>query len=161
MQKQKLTNLLLFIIGTELVGALSGIISGGNFRTFYNALQQPPLAPPGWVFPAAWGILYALMGISAYLIYQTKHPKRKMALIIYGMQLFVNFLWSPIFFRLHSLTGATIVIFLLLAAVVVMLLYFRQIQKHAAWFNLPYLLWTMYAAYLTVGILVLNPNNTA
>ncbi len=156
MQKQKLTNLLLFIIGTELVGALSGIVTGGNFRTVYTTLNQPPFAPPGWLFPVAWSILYALMGISAYLIYQTAHPKRKTALILYGIQLFVNFLWSPVFFRLQSRIGATVVILLLLALIVVMLVYFRQIRKAAAWLNLPYLLWTAFAAYLTIGFLLLN-----
>lgn len=156
MQKQKLTNLLLFIVGTELTGALSGIVSGGNFRTFYNALNQPPLAPPGWVFPVAWGILYALMGISAFLIWQTEHIRRKPALILYGVQLFVNFLWSPVFFRFHSLVGATVIILLLFALIIAMLLVFGHIRKSAAWLNLPYLLWVAFASYLTIGFLVLN-----
>ncbi len=156
MQKQKATDLLLFVVGTELVGALSGIISGRNFKVFYNSLNQPPFAPPGWLFPVMWVILYALMGISAWLIHQTEHPQRKSALILYFIQLFVNFLWSPVFFGLQSLAGATVVILLLLILIILMILRFRNIRKSAALLNIPYLLWTLFAAYLTVGFLVLN-----
>ncbi|MDE6004349.1 MAG: tryptophan-rich sensory protein [Oscillospiraceae bacterium] len=156
MKKQKLTNLLLFIVGTELVGALSGIISGKNFKTFYQSLNQPPFAPPEWLFPVAWGILYAIMGISAYLIYQTKHTNKTIAFKIYLLQLFVNFLWSPVFFRFKSLTGATIIISILLILIIIMLISFWKINKKASLLNLPYLLWTTFATYLTIGILVLN-----
>lgn len=156
MGKQKLTNLLLWVVGTELVGALSGIAAGGNFSAFYNALNQPPFAPPGWLFPAAWGILYALMGISAYLIWSSGHKGSKQALVLYGIQLFVNFLWSPVFFGLKSFAGATIVILVLLALVAMMIISFWRIRKPAALLNIPYLLWLVYAGYLTIGVLVLN-----
>ena len=156
MQKQKTTNLLLFVIGTELIGALSGIVSGGNFKTFYNSLNQPPFAPPGWLFPVMWAILYATMGVSAYLVYQSEHSRKESALILYFIQLFLNFLWSPVFFRFKSLTGATVVILLLLILVILMIVRFWGIRKSAALLNIPYLLWIIFAAYLTIGFLLLN-----
>lgn len=156
MRKQKLTNLLLCIIGTELVGALSGIMAGGNFAGYYRSLRLPPCAPPGWLFPVAWAVLYALMGMTAYLIYSTPHRNRRKALMLYGVQLLVNFLWTPIFFGLHFLAGAVIVILLLLVLVVLMIVRFLSIRRLSAWLNVPYLLWVMYASFLTIGIWVLN-----
>lgn len=156
MKKEKLTTLLIFVIGTELIGALSGLLSGGNFSAFYKSLEQPPFAPPGWLFPVMWVILYALMGISAYQIYESEEIGRKRALILYGIQLAVNFSWSIVFFRFKSLLGAVIVIVLLLILVAAMIVLFYKIKKSAAYLNIPYLLWTAFAAYLTIGIYLLN-----
>ena len=156
MKKEKLTTLLIFIIGTELVGALSALFSGKNFSAFYQSLNQPPLAPPGWLFPVMWAILYVLMGISAYQIYESEHSLRRNALLLYGIQLAVNFSWSIVFFRFKSLLGALLVIILLLILVALMMLLFGRIRKSAAWLNLPYLLWTAFATYLTIGIFLLN-----
>ncbi len=154
--KQKWTNLLLFIVGTELVGALSALLAGGNFSAFYQTLQRPPFAPPGWLFPVMWGILYALMGISAFLIWESDSFRRKPALILYGAQLFANFLWSPVFFGLKWLLGAAIVIVTMLVLIIAMMTAFLRICRSAAYLNIPYLLWTVFAAYLTIGVLILN-----
>ena len=154
--KQKWTNLLLFIVGTELVGALSAILAGGNFSAYYQSLQQPPFAPPGWLFPVMWAILYALMGISAFLIWESTSFRKKTALALYGAQLFANFLWSPVFFGLKSNLGATIVVIAMLLLVIAMIVSFFRIRRPAAYLNIPYLLWTMFATYLTIGVLVLN-----
>lgn len=156
MKRSKITNLLIFIISAELIGVLSAVFSGGNFRSFYSSLNQPPFAPPAWLFPVAWGILYALMGISAFLIDESGHDLKRKALTIYWVQLFVNFLWSPVFFGFKSLTGAVVVIALLLILIIVMMVYFGKIRKSALYLNIPYLLWVMYATYLTIGVRVLN-----
>ncbi len=154
--KENITDLLLFIIGTGLVGAASSLLSEGNFKSFYNSLSKPPFAPPGWVFSVAWVILYIIMAVSAYMIYSTGHPDKGKALVIYVGQLFVNFLWSPVFFRFKSLVGAAIVVTVLLFMVAAMMKSFFKINKTAALINVPYLLWTAYALYLTYGFLVLN-----
>lgn len=156
MKRSKITNLLIFIVSAELVGVLSAVVSGGNFKAFYSSLNQPPFAPPAWLFPVAWGILYALMGISAFLIDESGHDLKQKALVIYWVQLFINFLWSPVFFGLKSLTGAVVVIVLLLMAVSVMILTFWKIRKSSAYLNIPYILWVAYATYLTIGVRVLN-----
>ena len=154
--KQKWTNVLLWIVGTELVGALSAMLAGGNFSAFYQSLNEPPLSPPGWLFAVMWGILYALMGISAFLIWESASFRKKTALILYGAQHFANFLWSPVFFGLRSLVGAAIVVVAMLILVIAMIVAFFRIRRSAAYLNIPYLLWTMFATYLTVGVLVLN-----
>jgi tryptophan-rich sensory protein len=154
--KQKWTNLLLWVVGTELAGALSALLSGGNFSAFYQSLNQPPFAPPGWLFPVMWAILYALMGISAFLIWESSSARRKNALLLYGAQLLANCLWSPVFFGLKSLRGATAVVIALLLLLIAMVTVFLRIRPLAAYLNVPYLFWTVFAAYLTIGVLVLN-----
>lgn len=154
--KIKWTDLIIWIIGTELAGALSAMLAGGDFSSFYHTLEKPPFAPPGWLFPVAWAILYALMGASAYLIWGSSSPLRKKALILYGSQLLANFLWTPVFFGLKSLRGAAVIVIFLLILIAAMIISFRRINRKAACLNIPYLLWSVYAAYLTIGILLLQ-----
>ena len=154
--KIRCTDLIIWIVGTELVGTLSALISGGNFSDFYNSLQQPPLAPPAWLFPVMWSILYALMGASAYLIWEKDDTRKKGAIILYGAQLFANFLWSPVFFGLKSLKGATAVVIAMLILIIAIIFSFLRINKTSAYLNIPYLLWTIFAAYLTIGVTLLQ-----
>ena len=154
--KHRITDALIWVVGTELVGAASAIVAGGGFSAYYASLVRPPLAPPGWLFPVAWAILYALMGLSAHLVHRSGSDGTRAALGLYAAQLLANFLWSPVFFGLKSLAGATVVALVLLVLVIAMVVVFGRIVRRAALLNVPYLLWTMYAAYLTVGVLVLN-----
>ena len=156
MKKFRVTELLISIVSAELVGALSALVSGGQFREFFAALEKPPFAPPAWLFPVAWAILYALMGYSAYLIYIADSNGRNKALKIYSAQLFVNFLWSPVFFGMKSFIGGLIVIILLDITVAMMICAFSKVRKKSALINLPYMLWCIYATYLTAGIYMLN-----
>lgn len=157
MKKIKLTELLIFIVSADLAGALSGLIAG-NFSGFYQTLIKPPLSPPGWIFPIVWSILYALMGISAFLIYSADSPDKtkKVPYLIYTAQLFVNFMWSIIFFRFKLLWAATAVIILLLILIISMLISFCKIRPSAAYINIPYLLWVAFALYLNISIAILN-----
>lgn len=157
MKKIQWTELLIFIIGTELVGALSSLLSG-NFSSFYSELIRPPLAPPGILFPIVWAILYALMGISAYMIYvsDASNGEKKKALTLYAIQLFVNFMWSIVFFRFEQIGAAFAVLVLLIILVVMMIVSFYKIRPLAGYLNIPYLLWIIFAAYLNLGFLILN-----
>lgn len=155
MKKRKITELLIFIIGTELVGALSGLLAGNSF-SFYQELVKPPLAPPGWLFPVMWVILYALMGISVFLIYTSDAKGKTRAFVIYALQLFVNFMWPIVFFRFEMLGLSVTVILTLLVLLIVMLVLFYQIRPAAAYLNVPYLLWILFASYLNIGILLFN-----
>lgn len=158
MKKIKWTDLIIFVAGTELVGALSALFAGG-FSGFYKDTIQPPLAPPSAVFPVVWGILYALMGISAYLVYtgsEDDSTLRRTALGLYIVQLAVNFSWSIIFFRFRAFTAAAAVAVLLALLVFAMTAAFARVSKPAAWLNVPYLLWSIFAAYLAIGTALLN-----
>lgn len=155
MKRQKITERLIFIAATELVGALSGILAGNSF-SFYRELIKPPFSPPSWLFPVMWAILYALMGISAFMIYASDAKEKWKALIVYGTQLFVNFMWSIVFFRFQLLGLSVAVILTLLALVLTMITIFRKIRPVAAYLNIPYLLWIIFASYLNIGILLFN-----
>ena len=144
MKKPKITELLIFIVATELVGALSGLLAGNSF------------SPPGWLFPVMWAILYALMGISAFIIYTSNAKEKCPAFIIYGTQLFVNFMWSIVFFRFKMLRLSVAVILTLLGLIIAMIIIFHRIRPSAAYLNIPYLLWILFASYLNIGILLLN-----
>lgn len=155
MKKINITELLIFIVSAELTGALSRLLSGNSFE-FFEILTKPPFSPPGWIFPIVWFILYALMGFAAYLIYKSDSKGRNSALVIYWAQLFLNFLWSIVFFR-FNLTGLSVAVILaLLVMVTFMILKFGKINTKAAAINIPYLLWLLYASYLNIGILLLN-----
>ena len=156
-KKINITDLLIFIISAELVGVLSALFSG-SFKGFYAKLVRPPLSPPGWVFPAVWTILYAIMGISAYMIYSAKayDDEKRKALTVYWVQLFVNFSWSIVFFRMRLLNTAVIVIIALLVLIAVMIKMFLKIRPIAGYINIPYLVWVAFAAYLNIATAILN-----
>lgn len=156
MKQIKWSELLISIGIAELTGILSAVLSG-NSRGFYEELVQAPLAPPGIVFPLVWTVLYALMGVSAYLIEQSGDGVKKQgAQRVYAAQLFVNFLWSIVFFRFERIGLSVLLILLLIALVVLMIYRFYKIKPLAAYLNLPYLLWLLFAAYLNIGVFVLN-----
>lgn len=151
------TKSLLIALGLPLaVGGLSTLLSGG--MSSYAQLVKPPLSPPGWLFPVVWTILYLLMGYASYRVYTSNAPQaqKRRALLFYGAQLVLNFLWSPVFFGLGWLLPA----FFLLAALWVLILItanlFSQIDKLAGDLLIPYLLWVAFAGYLNFAFSLLN-----
>ncbi len=157
MKKHSIVDLLIYIVSAEAVGTLSALFSGG-FGDFYTKYEKPPLLPPAWLFPVVWTILYALMGISAYLIKTSDGDdySKSRALKLYWIQLAVNFSWSIVFFRFEALWAAVAVILLLLALIIAMILSFKKIRPSAAYINIPYLLWVTFASYLTIAIAIIN-----
>ena len=140
-----------------LVGIVSGLLTR-NAMTQFELLNQPPLAPPAWLFPVVWTILYTLMGVSAYLI-QTSDAvenEKSDALTIYYYQLIVNFLWPVFFFNFGWYLFSFFWLLLLWALVIWMIWRFNKINKWAAYLNIPYLLWLTFAAYLNFAIWRLN-----
>ena len=154
MKNIRWTELLISVIAAELTGAVSALLSG-NFRDTYASLAQPPLSPPAAVFPVVWTILYALMGISAYIVWQSSNSNIT-AKKLYIAQLAVNFSWSIIFFRFSAFGIAAFTAVLLFALVAAMAVSFSRISQLAAKLNVPYIIWSAYAAYLAVGTFILN-----
>ena len=153
--KIKYTELFIFIVSAELVGALSALITG-DFAGFFDRYASPLLMPPAWLFPVVWAVLYALMGISAYLTYFSDgSADKKRALWIYAAQLAVNFSWSIVFFKYEKLWAGAVII-LLIVLVMLMITAFKKISPTAAWLNVPYLLWLIFAAYLNIATAVIN-----
>lgn len=147
-------SLIINILVPVLLGALVGFLSGSS--NGYEDMIQPSFAPPGIVFPIVWTILYTLMGISSYLIYQTNDSSKDKALFIYYLQLAVNLLWSFIFFNFRLYFLAFLWIILLIVLVVMMIMRFLPISKIAGYLQIPYLLWISFAAVLNFSIYLLN-----
>lgn len=140
-----------------VMGAAAGFLTRNAMQDF-EALNQPPLSPPGWLFPIVWTILYILMGISAYMIKVADASTEEIddALTIYRYQLIVNFLWPIFFFNFGWYLFAFVWLILLWVLVIFMIRSFYKISKPAAYLNIPYLIWLTFAAYLNFGVWWLN-----
>lgn len=140
------------------VGGLSALFTSGNMN-IYDKIVEPPLSPPGALFPIVWTVLYTLMGISAALVY-VKGKEEDIdisgALGIYLLQLAVNFFWGIIFFNMQAYLFAFIWIILLWILIITMIKRFYEISPLAAYLQIPYLLWVTFAAYLNLAIYILN-----
>ena len=141
--------LLLYIFITIFIGGIPSISVATN--NIYPSLVKPPLSPPGFLFPIVWSILFILMGISVYLVRDNKDLRT-----IYFIQLFINALWTPIFFSLNNYLFALIWLILLLVTVLIMLYKFYKENKTSCFLNVPYLIWLLFALYLNAGIYILN-----
>lgn len=137
---------------------ISNLIAGIDISTYYTQLIKPSFAPVGFVFPIVWTILYILMGISSYLIIKNgcELAKVKDAMFFYWLQLALNFIWSILFFGLDLRLTAMVDLVILLLVVVNMTLKFAKINKKAAYLNIPYIIWLIYAGFLNYFIWIIN-----
>lgn len=157
LENVKWGTLLIFIAIPLGVGVLAALLTMGSMEA-YGQLLQPPFSPPGWVFPVVWTILYILMGWASYRIFTAEAPeeKKRSALIVYGVQLFFNFFWSLLFFRWELRLTAFFWLLALWVLVHATIQLFYRVEDPAGDLLLPYLLWTTYAAYLNMGVFLLN-----
>ena len=139
------------------VGGLSALLTGGGMGE-YAIMNQPPLSPPGWLFPIVWTVLYLLMGYASYRVLTSGADAGKIrrALTLYGAQLAVNFLWPLIFFGLNWYLVAFFGLVLLWALILLTMRAFSEIDEVAGNLLLPYLLWVTFAGYLNFGVYLLN-----
>lgn len=146
------------IIVSELAGIIGSVFTVSSISSWYATIIKPALNPPSYVFGPVWTTLYALMGVSAFLIWKKGLDRKdvKVALGIFLIQLVLNTLWSIIFFGLHSPGGALVEIILLWLAILATIIAFYKISRTAAYLLLPYILWVSFAAYLNYSIWVLN-----
>lgn len=157
MMKKQWPTYLIWILATEAVGALSAFLTRQGMDLYSNEIAKPPLSPPSIVFPIVWVILYALMGFSAARIYLSPPSEnRSNALLLYVVQLAMNFVWSIIFFNFEAFGLAFFWLLVLWILILWMTLTFRKIDPLAALLQIPYLIWGLFALYLNAGVWVLN-----
>ena len=137
------------------VGGLSALLTKDSMEQ-YALLDQPPLSPPGWVFPVVWTVLFILMGIAAYMVWIETSPGRKGALWLYGVQLAFNFLWTIIFFNTQRYGFALAWIIALWALILATIKAFHRENETAGKLLVPYILWVTFATYLNAGVWYLN-----
>lgn len=151
--------LIISILIAEAAGAIGSIFTVPSIGGWYATLVRPDIAPPNWVFGPVWTMLFALMGIAAFLVWRRGLDRAdvKATLSIFIGQLVLNVLWSLIFFGLHSPGGAFAELIVLWLAIIATIIAFARISKVAAWLLAPYILWVTFAAYLNFMIWTLNP----
>jgi tryptophan-rich sensory protein len=142
-----------------LLGSASGWLSGSGYgNPWFDALHTPFFMPPGWVFGLVWPILYVLMGVAlAMIVAEPDSPRRRTALTLFLLQLALNLTWSPIFFALHDIRLAKVVIFAMAALAAGAAGQFFRLRRVAGLLLIPYLAWLVFAATLTATIEALNP----
>lgn len=151
----KLKPLLINLFFPLAAGGLAALLTKDSMAV-YGALKQPPLSPPGWLFPVVWTVLYILMGVAAYLVWMRDSTGRNGALALYALQLVFNFTWTLIFFNLQNYGLAFLWILVLWALVLLTTIRFFKETKAAGWLMIPYLLWVTFAAYLNAGVWLFN-----
>lgn len=154
MKKINWKRLIIIIVITFIVGSFFSFFTMNNMDTFKEL--EKPVNVPGILFPIVWSILYLLMSISCYIITTKDDKSKDNAIIWYGIQLVINSLWSLIFFGFSAYLFSFIWIILLLISVIIMIVKFYKIDKMAAYLNIPYVLWILFAGFLNLGIYILN-----
>jgi len=142
-----------------VLGTASGFLSGsGEGNPWFAALVKPALYPPPIAFPIVWSVLYLLMGVAlAAILAGPPSPARRTAIIAFVMQFILNLIWSPMFFAVHSIGGALIVILALFVALGFTIVAFARVNRMAAYLLVPYIVWVSFAAGLNLQLLKDNP----
>jgi tryptophan-rich sensory protein len=140
------------------IGGLSGYITSNEINGWwFNSLEKPAFQPPDNIFGPVWTTLYILMGISLNLVWRSPLTKlRTTALWVFGIQLFLNFWWSILFFSFHYLFLSIVDISIMWVLILYMIILFRKAKPSAGYINIPYLLWVSFATVLNISIWVLN-----
>jgi translocator protein len=154
---KKIIQLVIAILIVQSAGVIGSFATFSAIPTWYAGLIKPAFSPPSWVFGPVWTVLYTLIGISLFLVWQAKGKEKKVALSIFFVHLFLNALWSILFFGLHNPSLAFLEILLLLATLLVVMWQFWHIRPLAAYLLIPYLLWVSFAAFLNFALWQLNP----
>jgi tryptophan-rich sensory protein len=155
---KKAFGILVFIVICELAGIIGSVFTASSISGWYTTLVKPPFNPPGWVFGPVWTILYAMIGLAAYLVYEKgpRRPEVRKALTVFAIQLVLNALWSIVFFGARQILGAVVEIILLWVMILLTIRLFSRISKAAAYLLVPYLLWVSFASVLTASLYMLN-----
>jgi benzodiazapine receptor len=143
-----------------LLGFASGrMVPSGDENRWFAQLTKPGIMPPGWAFPVAWAILYVLMGLALAMIVNARGSRgRGLALAVFALQLVLNLAWTPVFFGLHKVDTALLMLATLVPLVLLTILLFRRVRGGAALLLVPYLAWLCFAFVLLYQLDALNPN---
>jgi tryptophan-rich sensory protein len=152
-------SLIIAILLPIFMGIIVGVTTGSSISSWYPTLRKPTWNPPSWIFGPVWTVLYGLMGLASWLVWRKWAAQEKQvrgALLWYGLQLGLNFLWSIIFFGMRRPDLALIEIIVLWGAILITMIKFARVDRLAAWLLVPYQLWVSFATVLNAAIWWLN-----
>jgi tryptophan-rich sensory protein len=156
-RQMDILGLVVAVGGTQAVGGLSAVASGGDFERFFRELEKPAGTPPAAVFGPAWTTLYLLMGIAAWMVWREGLTRRTaLALGLFVAQLTLNFAWSLIFFGQQRIGAALLEIVVLWVLILATIIGFWRVRPTAGALLVPYLVWVSFATYLNAGVWRLN-----
>jgi len=154
----KLTKIIIAVLACLLIGVLGSLFTAPSIPGWYAGLIKPSFSPPNWLFGPAWTLLYILMGISVAIVWHkgTKDKKVKEALKLFGIQLALNAIWSPVFFGARSLFLALIIIIFMWFFILKTIIAFKKVDKLASYLLYPYIAWVSFATILNFSVWFLN-----
>jgi benzodiazapine receptor len=156
-RRQEALGLVVFLVICLAVSALGGLLTASSVDGWYTTLNKPTFNPPNWVFAPVWTTLYVLMAIAGWRVWRSAGPAvRRWPLVVFGVQLALNLLWSLLFFGLQQIGLALLDISLLLLAISVNTVLFWRVDRLAGWFFVPYVLWVGFALVLNLSLWLLN-----
>ncbi|MDF1753080.1 MAG: tryptophan-rich sensory protein [Verrucomicrobiales bacterium] len=140
------------------LGFLSGFSTFESIEGWYSTLKKPSFNPPNWIFGPVWSVLYLAMGIAVGLIANLglSHPGVKLALTLFAIQMLFNVIWTPVFFGMHQILAALVIIVLLWTAILICMIKFFKLRRLSGWLLVPYLLWVSFATVLNASLWILN-----
>lgn len=141
-----------------IIGSISGILVSKNVTSWYKTLVKSTFNPPNWIFGPAWTLLYILMGIALFLVIKNgfNDSNVKIAVSVFALQLLLNAAWSPVFFNLHQIFLALIIIVTLWLMIIATMFVFWRVNSVASMILVPYLAWVSFASLLNYSIYLLN-----
>jgi tryptophan-rich sensory protein len=150
--------LIISILIPVLVGAISGYFTTSGVNGWYALANKPWFNPPNWIFAPVWSMLYVLMGIALFLVSKSDAATgiKQTAIVLFAVQLALNFFWSLIFFKLQQPGWAFAEIILMWVMILLTILWFGKISATAAWLLVPYICWVSFASVLNYSIWRLN-----
>jgi translocator protein len=157
-QKINYFKLLASVLVCQFAGILGSVFTLSSIDNWYSLLEKPIFNPPSWVFFPVWTLLYTLMGIALYIVWEKGVHDRdvKIGLIFFGMQLILNTLWSFLFFGLRSPYYGLVEIVFLWLAIILTIVQFNKVSKIASYLLVPYILWVSFATLLNYYLWSLN-----
>ena len=155
--RESWVSLLPFVVVCFVAAGIGSLATRSSVKSWYAQLRRPEWTPPDWVFAPVWTTLYIMMAISAWLVWrETSWAAARLALLLFGIQLSLNVLWSVVFFglrRVGAAFGAVLLLWMMLIATAVS---FYPLSLLAAWLLIPYIAWVGLASYLNFRIWQMN-----
>ena len=140
----------------HIAGIIGSYFTISSIKIWYIYLKKPSFSPPNWIFSPVWLTLYTLIGFSFYLFHKKNQFKSKNIYFLYGFHIFLNCIWSILFFGTHQVLFALIDLFLMIITLIILMKWFYKLNKNSFYLLVPYLVWICFACILNYNILILN-----
>ena len=155
MLKNKFISFLLFALVTYSASVIGGFVTVGFKEPWYSLINKPSFNPPNWIFAPVWTTLYLMMTIAIWLFWHSKNRDMN-TIYIYFIHIVFNTTWSIVFFGLHQIFYALLVLLILISLISVLMMRFKRVNIISYYLMIPYLLWCCYALILNINLFLLN-----